>query len=174
MFSQCAVTVAALRLLPSRMGCNRKDRDVMGDVYRRHGANMFARSLSFSSHSVFEAIVRFAPGGQAAGWLARNFILCLFSEEHFSIPQAFARRVSHERDGLALVLACLPAARRPRLIRPFKTEQNKQQPISRPTTAKHSSPPNHSTIHQQPNGRTHDFWHWFDAGTCHFRFHKGY
>ena len=35
MSSQRAVTVAALRFLPSRMGCN-SERDVLGDLYKRH------------------------------------------------------------------------------------------------------------------------------------------
>ena len=36
LFSQCAVSVAALRFLPSRMACNSKDRVGMGDLHRHH------------------------------------------------------------------------------------------------------------------------------------------
>ena len=37
MLSQCAVSVAAWRFLPSRMRCNSKERDAMGDLYRQVG-----------------------------------------------------------------------------------------------------------------------------------------
>ena len=50
MFSHCAETVAALHCLPSRMGCNCGEWDVMGDLHRTsmHGAFRLLLSLSSS------------------------------------------------------------------------------------------------------------------------------
>ena len=51
MFSQCVVTVAALRFLPSRMGQSSKERDVMGDLYRYKLAVRPSLNILQCSHS---------------------------------------------------------------------------------------------------------------------------
>ena len=107
------------------------------------------------------------------GWHETSFCVCFLRNIFPFLRPSRGECRMRETGWHWFLLACL---RHVALVLYTHSKQNKtsNQPISRPTTAKHSSPPNHSTVHQQPNGRTHDFRHWFDAGTCHFRFHKGY
>ena len=50
-FSQCAVSVAAARSLPSKMGCNVKESVVIGDLYKQHRVMQAGCNVVKCSHS---------------------------------------------------------------------------------------------------------------------------